>query len=554
MIPEAAAGISKIGYLIANSPAVDAVGGALITVLLGWSVQLFSDRKRLAWRAYLDTRINLTPAQATRLTFRVYVDDPGSQTHGEVEVPWLALLRVRNAGLVPIRGTDFHAPLTFAFPGREVRGAEIIDHSGSEPPTLAEQEAQRITAPSRSGLYQRLRSWAAGSGGGTVTSPNGRGTTDQVRLSKDFLLNRRDRFTLMVVLSGTPEDTRKRIRQTGALVGGRVVAEPPRRGPNTRSMLFGGLIALPLAGLLAGLLVSLGTPPGSQCTGGSLLLEGSTAFAPAAESIASQYMGSCHAAHITVSGTGSVTGVNTLADDGARDPSAAIAMSDGPAPTGTQYGALSGTPIGVIIFAVVVNSDTQVPRLTAAQVQGIFRGTYTNWAQLGGPDLPIRIVSRYPDSGSRRTFDQFVLGGATEPQPSSFDCVDKNEIPRSPVTLCQEPTTQAQLQAVANTPGAIGYGDSADVANYPGRGLESVELNRLQPTFGNIGSGAGHYPFWTVEYLYTYGSPPTGSLAAKFLGYVSGMSAKVLLRADGYIPCVDSSQNLMQTLCAPSSR
>jgi hypothetical protein len=75
MTPEAAAGFGRIGYLIANSPAVDAVGGALITVLLGWAVQLFADRKRLAWRAYMDTRINLTPTQATRLRFRVYVED-----------------------------------------------------------------------------------------------------------------------------------------------------------------------------------------------------------------------------------------------------------------------------------------------------------------------------------------------------------------------------------------------------------------------------------------------------------------------------------------------
>lgn len=138
MTPEAAAGFGRIGYLIANSPAVDAVGGALITVLLGWAVQLFADRKRLAWRAYMDTRINLSPTPATRLRFRVYVEDPGSQTEGEVQVPWMVLLRVRNAGIVPIGRGDFHSPLTFTFPGREVRGAEILDHSGAEPPVLAE--------------------------------------------------------------------------------------------------------------------------------------------------------------------------------------------------------------------------------------------------------------------------------------------------------------------------------------------------------------------------------------------------------------------------------
>jgi phosphate transport system substrate-binding protein len=553
MIPVAAAGVDRVGYLIANSPAVDAVGGALLTVLLGWTVQLFADRKRIAWRAYLDTRINLTPAQATRLTFRVYVDESGPQGRSEVEVPWLALLRVRNAGLVPIRGADFHTPMTFTFPGREVRGAEIIDHSGADAPVLVEQETQRV-ALSGGGISQRLRSWIAGAGARAAAVPNGQVASDQVQVSKDFLLNRRDRFTLMVVLSGTPTDMRRRIRQTGSLVGGRIIPEPPRRGPNTRSMVFGGLVALPLAGVLLGLLVSIGTPPGSQCAGGSLLLEGSTAFAPAAQSIATQYMASCHGAHITVDGTSSLAGVTTLATDGERDPQAAIAMSDGPAPGGSLYTPLHATPVGVIIFSLVVNTDTHVASLTTAQVRGIFSGTYRNWSQLGGPDLPIRIVSRVPDSGTRRAFDQFVLGGSTEPQQSSYDCVDKNEIPNSPVTLCQEPTTQALLKSVARVNGAIGYGESGDVTDYRGGDVQPVELNRLQATFGNVGTGSEQYPFWTVEYLYTYGSPSAGSLAAKFLSYSSTFTGKEILKANGYTLCVDGSQSLMRTLCAPRAR
>jgi phosphate transport system substrate-binding protein len=549
MTPEAAAGFGRIGYLIANSPAVDAVGGALITVLLGWAVQLFADRKRLAWRAYMDTRINLTPTPATRLRFRVYVEDPGSQTEGEVQVPWMVLLRVRNAGIVPIGRGDFHSPLTFTFPGREVRGAEIIDHSGAEPPVLAELNPPAASLPLQ-GRWPRLLGWFSGTGNTTATAAGDRVGTDQVQFTSDFLLNRRDRFSLMVVLSGTPTDNRRRIRQTGSLIGGHVIKEAPRRGPNARSMIFGGLVALPLAGLLLGLLVSLSPPPSSQCTGGTLTMEGSTAFAPAAQTIANQYSSSCHAARITVMGNGSVSGLNFVND--ARDSSATMAMSDGSAPAG--YTALSPTPVGVIIFAVVVNSGTHVASLTTAQVRGIFSGQYTNWGQLGGPaGLPIRIVSRYPDSGSRRTFDQFVLGATPEPAQSSYNCLDKNEVPSARVILCQEASTQALLQAVAATPGAIGYGEENDVTS-SGRGLNTVDLNGLQPTFGNIGTGASQYPFWTVEYLYTYGSPAPGSLAGKFLGYVGSSLGKVALKASGVTPCVDGSQNLMTTLCAYSAR
>jgi hypothetical protein len=60
--------------------------------------------------------------------------------------------------------------------------------------------------------------------------------------------------------------------------------------------------------------------------------------------------------------------------------------------------------------------------------------------------------------------------------------------------------------------------------------------------------------FWTVEYLYTYGTPASGSLAAKFITYMGTNTAKDQLRLEGYTPCVDSSQNLMSTLCAPGAR
>ena len=203
---------------------------------------------------------------------------------------------------------------------------------------------------------------------------------------------------------------------------------------------------------------------------------------------------------------------------------------------------------------MVANRDTRTASLTAGQIAAIFAGTITNRRQLGGPALPIRIVSRYPDSGTRRAFDQYVLHGATEPQPSSFDCTDKNEIPDSPVILCQEPTTQALLQSVADVPGAIGYGESSDADSYTGQGVQQIELNGLQDTFGNVGTGPGKYPFWTVEYLYTYGAPALGSLAEKFLSYMGTGTVKNLLRLEGYTPCVDGSQNLMSTLCAPGAR
>jgi phosphate transport system substrate-binding protein len=61
-----------------------------------------------------------------------------------------------------------------------------------------------------------------------------------------------------------------------------------------------------------------------------------------------------------------------------------------------------------------------VDGLTTAQLQGIYNGTYRDWNQLrGGASLPIRIVGRGQESGTREPFEQRVLHAA-EPALTSL--------------------------------------------------------------------------------------------------------------------------------------
>jgi hypothetical protein len=347
----AANGAGRIGNLIVHSWPVQAAGLALITVLVTWAVTLFLNRKRIAWRAYLDTPINLAPAESRymgkRLTFKIYVDD--TENAREVPVPWLVLLRIRNAGFVPVRGQDFNTPLTFTFPGRQVRGAEVIEHSGdapekilAQPPKPGPQPQQQVrrrpqsrsqSRPlSRPRLAQRVLARVGGAApvrDDDAAAGKAPGLGSHIQLSKEFLLNRKDRFTLMVVLSGTPEEGSDPIEPQGSLDGGRVVDEWPRHGPSSKSLMFGALAALPLAGLLVGLFLnpSTATTTTPPCTKGALLLEGSTAFAPAAGQTATQFQQNCRGASITVGAsdavTGSVSGLNALINMGDQHPAAA---------------------------------------------------------------------------------------------------------------------------------------------------------------------------------------------------------------------------------------
>jgi phosphate transport system substrate-binding protein len=117
----------------------------------------------------------------------------------------------------------------------------------------------------------------------------------------------------------------------------------------------------------------------------------------------------------------------------------------------------------------------------------------------------------------------------------------------SPVTRCEVTDTGTLLQRVNSIPGAIGYAQISDASTYPN--VSPIKINGGDPTIGDVKTGA--YPYWTVEYLYTEGTPAAGSLAADFLGYMKSVTASDILREADYTPCVDRGQSLTSTLCNP---
>jgi phosphate transport system substrate-binding protein len=285
-----------------------------------------------------------------------------------------------------------------------------------------------------------------------------------------------------------------------------------------------------LVGLQAGVTFGQGPHIPSSCASGRLELEGSTAFSPVAREIGQAYASTCKAAAIGVDPITTFVGLDDVDSSGHGSAVPQIAMSDGAAPNG--YPALIGHPVAVIVFGVVVNRQVGVFNLTTSQIRDIFSGKITNWDQVGGANLPVRIVARTASSGTRRAFDTEILGRA-EPAFSSYNCLTKNAVPASPVTKCEVADTGTLLERVNDIPGAIGYAQVSDAATYTN--LEIVKLNGWDPDINAL--EAGDYPFWTTEYLYTYGTPAAGSLAAAFLSFMKSDTAGDILRSQDYTPC-----------------
>jgi phosphate transport system substrate-binding protein len=497
---------------LAHPKLVFAIVAAIIAVLAIWISTALSRWRRVTWRDHIDTKISALPMEAREsgpwAVWRVLTH------HEEVAQPTLVLLRIRNSGLRSISPADVRQPLTFTFPGRVVKEFTVTD--------CRSVSRQEIQPPGDLSLPPPVENM--------ISLPS-------------FPLKRKAGFKLLVLLSGAGRE----VIVKGRLRRGSVLHESRIRGPVAQNIVFGSVLLL-LVGIQAGITFGQGSTLPSYCASGKLALEGSTAFTPTAQQVASSYTSVCPGAAISVNGIATFNGLNAVAAQGNAGQSEAtaagatqVAMSDGPAPA--DYPTLVGRPVAVILFAVVVNKKTNVYNLTTAQLRDIFQGRITNWKQVGGLDQPISIVARTTGSGTRATFDQKILGGQ-EPPISSYNCTDKDAVPTSKVLRCEVSATTTLLQDVNAIPSAIGYAQVSDASSYPD--VSPIKINGWDSTINAV--ELNDYAFWTVEYLYTYGTPATGSLAADFLSYMNSITSDDILRSEDYTPCRDRGQS--QPLCS----
>ncbi len=74
---------------------------------------------------------------------------------------------------------------------------------------------------------------------------------------------------------------------------------------------------------------------------------------------------------------------------------------------------LRGHQIGETRVSFVVHPANPVTSLTLEQVAGILTGQVTNWAALGGPDMPIVIVAETAGGGVRSLVESRLIPGAS---------------------------------------------------------------------------------------------------------------------------------------------
>jgi len=299
------------------------------------------------------------------------------------------------------------------------------------------------------------------------------------------------------------------------------------------------LVSLLLVGIVISQLTHQGcaiAPPAlttghPRCVSGSIKLGGSTALQTLMSKEATSYQQWCPNATITVLASTKANSINKSEAglDSVEDGSITIGTSDTYAPSDKSD--LVDHQIAASVFVVIVNSGVQVTNLSVKQIKGIYAGKYTNWQQLGGPNLAIQPLSRGSGSGTRFTFDTYVLGGAElVPQPSP---------------ILDTPT---MITDVRTTPGAIGYADLYDVyANL--QSLVPVTIDGIPASPFTVIND--NYKFWTVEHMYTKG-PATG-LAQAFIDYMNNEHGGQIMQNSSFIVLHDMNSGTLSMRCSAGS-
>src|SRR5699024_5832190 len=170
--------------------------------------------------------------------------------------------------------------------------------------------------------------------------------------------------------------------------------------------------------------------------GESIVVSGSSAMQPLIAAAAESFMEENPKADTTVNAGGSGTGLSEVSEG-----TVAIGNSDIFAEEADSIPAdeLVDHKVAVVGMAATVHPDVGVDNLSKEDLIKVFTGEVTNWSELGGADQEITLVNRPDSSGTRATFVNFALDGAT------------------PAEGITEDSSNTVKKIIGETPGAIGY-------------------------------------------------------------------------------------------------
>jgi phosphate transport system substrate-binding protein len=257
-------------------------------------------------------------------------------------------------------------------------------------------------------------------------------------------------------------------------------------------------------------------------------VKGSDTEVNVVQRLAENYMKKDPNVSIAVTGGGSGVGIAAIINKTTdlanssrpmKDSEIAKAKANGVNPVGIAF-AVDG-------LSVIINPKNTLKSLTMDQIGQIFRGEVTNWKQMGGPDGPITLYGRQPNSGTFVFFREAVVKG---------DFSNK---------MNQMNGNAQILEAVKKDAGGMGYVGIGYVVDDAGKVVPGISVldvakdSRTKPTspllLDNIMSGA--YPI--TRPLYQYFDGHQRAKVEAFIKYELSPEGMAVIKKDGFYTLTD---------------
>jgi len=162
-------------------------------------------------------------------------------------------------------------------------------------------------------------------------------------------------------------------------------------------------------------------------------------------------------------------------------------------------------------LAIVINSNQDLNSISLSDLAKIFSGELTNWKELGGQDLAIKVLSRDNNSGTYDSFKSLVL--------KPFDKLLSTDSIRFE-------SSSALASMIEDTDGAIGFIGISHTGNNKILAISSNgQGNGMLPNLYTIGTE--DYPLSRKLYLYLP-LEIENTIAHKFVSYVESNAGQSL--------------------------
>jgi len=274
------------------------------------------------------------------------------------------------------------------------------------------------------------------------------------------------------------------------------------------------LLCISLLGLLLFGLQAGGRSPAE------LKIEGSTTVLPIAGRAAELFQTLYPEIWVTVKGGGSSVGIASLINGTTDIANASRAMK--PAELAQLPSAVEHA-IAKDGIAIVVHPRNTIEGLTFEQIADIYTdSSLGNWRQLGGPDLPIVVVSRDTTSGTYGSFIELVIehvkGKGAQLRPDIIYVGSNAEA----------------VATVEGAEGAIGYIG----LGYIRESLKVLPVSKdggpyILPTIEAVLSGS--YPISRDLYMYTDGVPDQRESRGLFIDFIYSRTGQCVVLEQGFV-------------------